>query len=317
MIRWGIIGYGNIAQRFIKSLKASPTGKLTAIASRSKYEKLQKDDPNLTIYKDYESLFADENIDVVYIALPHKFHVPISLLALQAKKAVFTEKPAGLDAQEVLEVLTYAQKHQIFYGEALKTRYNQALQHLQHSVQEGIIGHLTFMYANFCDDFSHLPKNHHFFDPQQGGALLDLGSYPLGLISMFNTSALMDVHVKMELDHGIDRKTNATLFFKDGMKAHIEVSSTHIETRTAFIKGEKGMVYFQDSNRPTAYTVATSEGIKTYEFPFTADDMSFEIEAVNRALQQGLIETPEYPHQDIYRMSQFMDTIAQHKTNSL
>lgn len=313
MIRWGIIGYGNIARRFIKSLKASPTGKLMAIASRSKTEEVQKDYPDVKIYEDYETLLADESIDVVYIALPHKLHVPLSLLALQAKKGVFTEKPAGLNAQEVLEVLTFAQKHQIFYGEALKTRYNQALSHLQHMINKGVVGPLTFMYANFCDDFSHLPANHHFFDRQQGGALLDLGSYPLGLISMFNPLELDEVQVKMELEEGIDRKTNATLFFRDGMKAHIEVSSTHIETRTAFLKGEKGMVYLQDSNRPTAYTVVTSEGTKTYEFPFTTDDMSFEIEAVNRAIQQGLIETPEYPHQDIYRISQFMDAIAQHK----
>lgn len=310
-IKWGVLGYGNIAKRFIKSLSHSQQGTLQAIASQSQFEILKQSFPDLSVYANYNELLADPEIDVVYIALPHYDHYRYSKEVLLAQKGVFTEKPAALYPAQVQELLNLSHSTRVFFGEALKTRYSPALHHLQAEINHGLIGPVQFIYVNFCDDFSHLPKSKYFFDPKQGGALWDLGSYPLGFISFFNQSNLERVDVKQVMENGIDRTTNATLYFEDQMKAHLEVSTTHIETRTAFIKGSEGFVYLDNANRPTSYSVVHGSETKTYEFPLLVDDLFQEIEAVHQALKAGLIETPEFPHQEILRVSQYLETIRQ------
>ena len=125
MIKWGIIGLGNIAMRFAKSLSYTNEGKLYAIASKTKdkrdsfYEQYNCD----KVYEDYHELLKDEEIDAVYIALPHGLHKYWSIEALRHKKAVLCEKPVGLNSEEMKEIKKEALLNNTFFMEAMKTRF--------------------------------------------------------------------------------------------------------------------------------------------------------------------------------------------------
>lgn len=308
-IKWGVLGYGSIAKRFIRSLQHSENGELVAIASRSQYEILSSQYQEIKVYDNYQSLLLDPEVDVVYIALVHGLHKPYSIAALKAKKAVFTEKPATLTHQDLQEVISVAQQEHRFYGEALKSRYNHALLNLVKDLKAGLLGDISYISASFEDQMGELPINHYTKDINQGGALWDLGSYPLGFIHMFIPEKVKQMSSTMFLKNGIDTSTQATLTYHEHLQAHLRVSTTQTQSRYAIIRGEKGIVYMNHSNRPTSYTVVTEKGNLTYEFPFEADDMYTQIEEVHRCLNENLLETPLYTHQEMLRTLEVMDEI--------
>ncbi len=308
-IRWGILGYGNIAKRFIKSLAASKTGELYAIASLSQHESLQSQFPDLKIYNNYQSLLEDAQVDVVYIALVHGLHKLYSIEALKAKKAVFTEKPATLNARDLKEVLAVAEANQVFYGEALKTRYNEALLQLAQDIKDGLLGTISFISASFEDNMGALAPNHYMFDLNQGGALWDLGSYPIGFVNLFIKEKPSHISATMFMKEGIDTSTHALLTYGEHLQAHISVSTTQTQSRYALIRGEKGIVYMNHSNRPTKYDVVIQSGSMSYSYPFEVDDMYTEIEAVHQAINNQDLESRQYPHHEILRTIEVMDEI--------
>ena len=141
MIRWGIIGLGNIAERFAKSLEYEKEGKLVGVASVSgrniQYYKERYE--NITIYKSYEELLKDKDIDAVYIALPHGMHLKYTIRALNLKKAVLCEKPGALSGAEMERVLKCAKRNKVFYMEAVKTPFIPMIPVLKEVVDRKVI----------------------------------------------------------------------------------------------------------------------------------------------------------------------------------
>ena len=177
-MNWGIIGFGRIARKFVESSRYLKDHKIVAIGSKS----LSKDDPlfiensQVKIYRDYNELLEDENIDAVYIALPHKFHYEWVIKALNHHKAVLCEKPAVLSKNEMLAIKEAALKNQTFFLEALKTKMNVGLFHLKKDLP--LIGNIKSVEANFCSNCLSLRGTDSFlYDPKQGGALNDAVSY--------------------------------------------------------------------------------------------------------------------------------------------
>ena len=183
IVRWGILGTGRIARDFAVGLRATPDAVLAAVASRSSEGAqafAQQFDVPLA-FGAYEELADSPDVDIVYIATPHPMHAANALLALRGGKAVLCEKPFAMNRREAGEIVALARAKNLFLMEAMWTRFMPALAEVRRVIASGEIGTVTQLHADF--GFSATPDPaHRVNDPALGGgALLDLGIYPLSI----------------------------------------------------------------------------------------------------------------------------------------
>lgn len=253
MIKWAIIGLGNIAHRFAKSLSNSNEGKLYAIASKTKEKRYAfcKEYNCEKVYEDYEELLNDENIDAVYIALPHGFHRYWSIKALRHKKAVLCEKPVGLNSEEMKEIKEEAILNNTFFMEAMKTRFIPLIHNIKNIIKNNEIGEIKSIEANFCNHVEDIKDDSYLLDKKQGGALLDVGIYPLSFVMDMIDSEVSQVTANMDINKaGVDSYFKAILTFDNGVIGTIEGAFDRSKERTAIIKGTKGYIEIPIYNRP-------------------------------------------------------------------
>lgn len=292
-MNWGIIGFGRIARKFVESSRYLKDQKIIAIGSKS----LSKDDPlfiensQVKIYRDYNELLEDENIDAVYIALPHKFHYEWVIKALNHHKAVLCEKPTVLSKNEMLAIKEAALKNQTFFLEALKTKMNVGLFHLKKDLP--LIGNIKSVEANFCSNCLSLRGTDSFlYDPKQGGALNDVGTYLLGFVLSIIHSPIKMISATSKMYGEFDEHFNAQLFFENGAIANIEGAIDENKERYAKIIGEQGEIYIPMFNRMSEYTVSLNNGkVFTCEYPIYGTDMTYQIQELYDCVKQNKIES--------------------------
>ena len=180
-MNFGIIGYGNIARKFVKSFTYTSGGKVHAIASHSldENDSYLQSHPLVKLYRDYEELLKEEDIEAVYIAVPHYEHKKWIIEAITPHKAVLCEKPLVLKSEDIDEINQYVKEYQGYCLEAFKTKFNVGFDYLKEDLK--LIGKLKSIEANFCFDGTD-KKDSYLFDPKQGGALNDVGSYVVGFV---------------------------------------------------------------------------------------------------------------------------------------
>jgi predicted dehydrogenase len=189
-VRWGLLGTGGICEAMSDALALVPDAQLVAVGSRTPERAAafaaarEGVHPALRPYASYEALVADPQVDVVYIGTPHTDHAASARLALKAGKAVLCEKPFTLNAREAAPLAALARERGLFLMEAMWTRFVPAIVEVRRLISTGAIGEPLSLQAEFGFDASALPPTHRVLDPALGGgALLDLGIYPLSLAS--------------------------------------------------------------------------------------------------------------------------------------
>lgn len=293
MIKWGIIGAGNIAHRFADSLENLHDATLYAVANRTieKAEKFQAEHPCEKPYGSYEELLADEKIDAVYIALPHKYHLEWVKKSLEVGKAVLCEKPATLSLDEMKEISELAKEKNRFFMEAMKSRFTPAYREVKNLVEAGEIGNVIGVYTSLCRVFP-LDDSGYFYEPVQGGCLLDMGVYNAALIEDFTKEPFELDELEYEMhDDTVEVYVNAKL-----TSGEVEVSLESAfdrETETkAVIRGTKGIIIIPDFHRPTSYILQTKDTMKSVEMPYKVDDFYGEIRHVVDCLENNFTESP-------------------------
>ena len=184
-IRWGILGTGRVAGRFAQALRELDDARLLAAGSRrlATAEAFARHHGVERAYGSYAQLAADPDLDIVYVASPHALHREHSLLCLEAGRAVLCEKPFALNATEAREVIASARSRGLFCMEAMWTRFLPAMRRLTELVDAGAIGELRMVTAQLGFPSEPDPSSRLFDPALGGGALLDLGVYPLALAS--------------------------------------------------------------------------------------------------------------------------------------
>ena len=241
-IRWGIVGTGGIARGFADGLKALPDATLQAVASRTldKAERFARGVGAVRGHGSYAALYADPEIDAVYIATPHHRHKDDCLQCLEAGKPVLCEKPFTVNAAEAREVAAKAREKDVFCMEAMWMRFMPLVQEAKRQVTSGALGEVRLLLADFAYPVAYDPKGR-FFDPAKGGgALLDRGVYCLSLAYYLFGPPAQIVSQAGRAATGVDEQSAYTLSYPDGKLAVLYSGLRVRSTNTATIVGTQG-----------------------------------------------------------------------------
>lgn len=181
IIRWGLMGAGGIVDRWIKGARQLDDMRIVAVASRTTHSAIETAERyNIPKSMSYEELAAFEDVDIVYIPVPHVAHKELAILAMSHGKSVLVEKPAAVNAAEWQEMVNCAKKNGVFLMEAMWTRFFPLLDTLRLLLNENTIGEIRMLDVAFSFCIPGSFRKGRLFDPgQAGGALLDLGVYSL------------------------------------------------------------------------------------------------------------------------------------------
>jgi predicted dehydrogenase len=200
-LRWGVLGTGWIAERFVRALRRSTTQQVVAVGSRTQAsaERFAAAAGAMTAHGSPEALVADPAVDVVYVATPHQAHHANALLAIDAGRHVLVEKPLGLDAAQAEEVAAAAAAAGVFCMEAMWTLFLPRLDVVRQVLEQGLLGDVRTVLADHGERFD---PPHRILDPAMaGGSLLDLGSY-LTALATWTLGPAEDVYASGEMTPG-------------------------------------------------------------------------------------------------------------------
>jgi len=312
-INWGIIGPGKIANSFASSFHSVPDAKLYAVASRDR-EKARSFAKLYNIQKSYDSYDAlanDPDIDVVYVATPHAYHREQTLLCLHNKKAVLCEKPLTLNHNDALEMIEAAKKNNVFFMEAMWSRFFPTTIKTLKLIHEGAIGEVKYLRADFgFKSPTKDPKSRLFDLALGGGALLDVGVYPLflALLILGKPDAIRSFATLA--DTGADETTNAIFHYKNGAIANI-LSSIVVDTpKDAEIIGTNGTITIHSPwHKASSVTLKIGNDETRFDFPYDGTGFEYQIQEVMRCLHNNKKESDLMPFELSLKMAEVSDEI--------
>jgi predicted dehydrogenase len=312
-IRWGILGTGKIARALATALQDVPDAVLAGVASRSleKAEAFAADFHASAAYGSYEELAAAADIDLVYIATPHPQHAANALLALNAGKGVFCEKPFTMNRREAEAVVALARSKNLFLMEAMWTRFMPALAEVKRLIALGEIGSVHQVVADFGFTATFGPE-HRVYNPELGGgALLDLGIYPLSIAASL-LGPVVDVQAQAEMGPtGVDVQTGFTLKHEGG---GLSVCSCSFQARTPgelTVSGSRGHIRMNTMfHRARSITVSLEDGsTRTIDTPYLGNGYVHEVIEAQRCYRERLIESPGMTHAETLALMEVMDEV--------
>ena len=289
MIRWGIIGAGKIAQRFVKSLAHEKNSQLYAVSCRtlSKAQQFADTYHALKAYGSYEELLQDSNVDAVYITLPHGYHYIWSIKAIKAGKAVLVEKPAGINAFEIEGIMEVLKQHPVLWMEAMKPRFTPLYQKIHKLIEEGTIGDIQEIHTVLnSKQPQEVIKNSYLSNPVYGGALLDCGCYCATWITEYTKGRLRIDYIDVDLEDGYDLHTKVQMHIGNTL-ATLETAINQPEKKEVLMKGTKGEICISDLHRPTSAELKTEDKVEIIDCPYEIDDFYGEISHFVNLLQSG------------------------------
>ncbi len=311
-IRWGILGPGNIAHRLAEGVRALPDAKVLAVGSRS-IERANAFADKWEIprrYGSYEDLVADSELDIIYVATPHPFHAPCSLLAIEAGKAVLCEKPFTVNASEARQVVEAARHKGVFVMEAMWTRFFPLMARLRDIVAAGEIGEVRLIHADFGFRAGFNPEGRLFSPALAGGGLLDVGVYPISLASMLLGTPNRVSGLAVVGETGVDESAAITLGYPSGALASLTTGVRITTPHLAIICGTDGSIHIPSPWWvPERMTVRRGRGTVEYSEPKIASGFEYEAAEAGRCLREGLKESPILPLDESVAIMDTMDQL--------
>ena len=301
-VRWGIVGPGEIAGSVLPDFAHVPGATAVAVASRS-IDRAKSFADRFAIpraYGSYAEIMADDEIDVLYIATPHPQHQEIALAGIAAGKALLVEKSFTATVAGAEEIVAAARDRGVFVMEAMWTRFQPAIVAARKLVDDGAIGEVRQVQADLGVDRPYDPQ-HRLFDPAQGGgAMLDLGVYPVSFAHYFlGEPASIDV-VGSLAPTGVDYEAGVLLGYADGRSASLLMSLRNPTPGAARIFGTGGWIEvpprFHHPKRIVLHR--TGHDPETIEQPPLGKGYSHELIEVTQCVQAGRTESAVMPLDD-------------------
>ena len=312
-VQWGIMGTGAIARKFASDLVALPGARLLAVGSRSqtKADDFGREFKLTRCYPSYEELVSDSEVDAIYVATPHSCHKDNTLLALSANKPVLVEKPFAINAREAEAVIRAAREKRLLVMEAMWTRFVPLYVRLRELLREGTIGPIQSIRADFgfqTDSATH-PR---LFDPSLGGgALLDVGVYPISLASMVLGSPVRVSSEARMGATGVDEHDAMVFAHRHGELALLACAITLNTSLDAMLIGERGSIWIHPPFwKAKAMTLTREDGRQELlEFPFAGLGYQFEAIEFMDCLRSGRVESEIMPLDESLSIMKTLDLL--------
>ena len=282
-VNWGFIGAGVVATKALApAVRSARNANLYAVASRDISRAL-----NLSpscVYDNYDALINDPKVEAIYISLPNNVHASIASRALIAGKAVLCEKPLTMNYQESEELVRVAKASNSLLVEAIWFRWHPRLIKACQQIAAGVIGEISQIDAAFT--YVNNNKDNYRFDPALGGgALLDLGPYPLHLIaSLFGSEARVELlEANQDIGpSGVDLVTTGSALINGSVRFNFNLSFVGQLSQEITISGSKGSIKFLEGQAFTNWnepsTLLVNDEIYSFE---SVDAYQLMVEAVS------------------------------------
>ncbi|PSK93845.1 putative dehydrogenase [Haloactinopolyspora alba] len=318
-IGWGVVSTGNIAHSVTDDLRLVENSELAAVSSRepARAEAFAREFGAENAYDDVDKLIADDAVDVVYVATPHAQHAPIVTKAVEAGKAVLCEKAFSTSLSETEKLVGLAQEKGVFCMEAVWSRFNPLIVKAREMVAEGLIGDVRSISAELGFVAPDEPE-HRLWDPELGGgALLDVGIYPVAFAQMLlGAPASMTVAGSLT-ERGVDAEAGMMLRWDGGARAHLEASLVSPVPGAAVVLGTKGRIEIPPRFHAPAllrYVHTPKRGVEEPELHEGAREGRGYVpmlRSVAQAVREGRTECAEMPLSDTVDVMRILDEALQ------
>jgi len=311
-IKWGIVGLGKIAEKFCQGLFFSPHSDLYALASASKEKEpyFRERFQFCTFHCSFENLLADENVDCIYIATPNHLHFEQSRQALEAGKHVLCEKPLCLNVADVLTLQSIAWQKQLFFMEALWTRFLPHIIELKEMVDSRIYGNVASVRATFGFKADYNPLLRLFNPELGGGAVFDIGIYPLFLALFCLGKPQSFDATTQHAPTGCDVESFITLRYPNAL-ADLACSFNANFENEAIVTFDKAVVRIPAMWHMPQDLFIKEHGAQEFrkEISVKGNGYNYEAEHVVCSIKEKKIESNLFSFQDSYVLSRVMADI--------
>lgn len=315
VIKWGILGCGNIANKFAESAKGLDNIEILAAASKTegKAENFSDKHSIENYYTDYTQLLKNSDVDAVYIATTHNFHFENVKQVLEAGKHVLCEKPLTVNTAELKVLIKLAKDKNLFLMEGMWTRFLPAVVQLRKWLDEKKIGEIKQIRATFGFKFEFDPEHRLYNLDLAGGALLDAGIYPLSFANMVMKEAPTEIKAMANIGKtGVDEQSSYLFKYKSGVLAMLNATiNAPVESRAEVI-GTLGKITIPYEFLAADQVWLDIEGQKTIKKLLPIDQekgFKFEIIAASDSIRDGKIENDVMPISDTLQIMEQIDEI--------
>jgi predicted dehydrogenase len=313
-VRFGVVGTGYIAAAFTRDLALLDDAVVTAVGSRSK-EAAERFGDELGVgrrHGSYAQLVADPEVDVVYVATPHPGHHDAAMLAIDAGKAVLVEKPFTMDAGEATELVQAARAKDVFLMEAMWTRFHPHMVRIRELLAAAALGEVVTVMADHGQWFP-ADAEHRLFAPSLGGgALLDLGIYPVSFASMVLGAPDVVTARSTQAFTGVDAQTSMIFDYVGGSQAVLTTTLLAKSPTRATIVGTEARVDVDSVwYQPSSFTVISRDGQvrERFDEPRVGHGLRHQATEVVRCLRAGETESPVMPLDETLSIMRTMDEV--------
>jgi predicted dehydrogenase len=313
-VRWGILATGGIAHAFARDLALLPGCEVIAVGSRSRASADAFGDEFGVPHRhaSYQALVDDPDVDVVYVSTPHPGHHAAALLAINAGKAVLVEKPFGMNAAQSREMIDAARERGTFLMEAMWTRFLPHIARMREILAAGTLGDVAYLTAEHGQWFAADPQHRLFAPDLGGGALLDLGIYPVSFASLVLGSPARITAVSDRAFTGVDATTSMIFQYHSGAHAVLTTTLRAASGNRAGVYGTAARIEIDGwFYTPTTFRVIARDGpeLERFDQPYAGRGLRGQAAEVARCLRAGLLESPLMPLDETYMIMQTMDEV--------
>jgi predicted dehydrogenase len=310
--KWGIIGPGTIAHKFVQALSTLENGELYAVASRDlgRAQIFAKQYGFTKAFGSYQELAEDPDVEIVYIATPHPDHFASSIFCMKAGKHVLCEKPVAMNREQLRIMVETAREKNLFFMEALWTRFLPSYKKCKEWICDGTIGDVTMLRADLCYKAQYNEKGRLFAAELGGGSLLDVGIYPL-FLALDLLGKPIDLNALAIIgETGVDNSCSIQLKHRNGALSILYSSLVINGPIEAVIHGQDGMIKmdFRWYMPSTVHLIKDGVEIDSFTSADSGNGYQYEASEVMHCIDKKMNESESFPWQ---KSIELMDALCE------
>lgn len=308
----GILGAGRIAVTLAETMNKMPEVECYGVASRDleKAKVFAKEHGFQHAFGSYEGMLADEEVELIYIATPHSHHYRHMKMCLDAGKHILCEKSFTVNEKQAEEIFRIAKEKKLLVTEAIWTRYMPSRKIINDLLDEKVVGDVRKMTANL--NYPLLDKERIVKPELAGGALLDVGIYPLNFAYMHFGDKVDRIFSAAQMtEAGVDGENGMILLYEDGRMAVLNSGIHGKSDSEGVFYGTFGCMVVENINNPESIKIYNTDRIliREIEVPEQISGYEYEITETISCIKEGKLECPSMPHAETLKMMQVMDNL--------